>query len=75
VNLKIKIKLVNLIQTLAYQVELVTLDAEVYELIPEPEQGFSEDPANVAEVITEALNQSSKVFDIPDPSPAQEGKP
>jgi hypothetical protein len=58
-----------------YHVESATLDDGVYELIPEPKQGFSEDPANVAEVITEAPNQSSKVFDIPDPSPAQEVKP
>jgi hypothetical protein len=28
---------------------------------------------NVAEDLTEALNQGSEVFDIPDPSPAQEG--
>jgi hypothetical protein len=40
----------------------------------ENEQGFSEDPANVAEVITKAPNQSSEVLDIPNPSPAQEGK-
>jgi hypothetical protein len=39
------------------------------------EQGFSEDQVNVAEDLTEAPNQGSKVFDIPDPSPAQEGKP
>jgi hypothetical protein len=53
----------------------MTLDDGDYELVPEHEQGFSEDPANVAEVITEAPNQSSEVFDIPNPSPAQEGKP
>jgi hypothetical protein len=48
----------------------VTLDDGDYELVPEPELGFSEDPANVAEVITEAPNQSSEVFDITDPNPA-----
>jgi hypothetical protein len=30
---------------------------------------------NIAEELTEAANQSSKVIDIPDPSPTQEGKP
>jgi hypothetical protein len=47
----------------------------VYELVQESEQRFFEDQMNVTEDLTEALNQSSKVFDIPDPSPAQEGKP
>jgi hypothetical protein len=56
-------------------VESTTLDDGDYELVLEHEQGFSEDPANVAEVITEAPNQSLEVFDITDPSPAQEGKP
>jgi hypothetical protein len=53
----------------------VTLDDGDYELVPENEQGFSEDPVNVVENLTEAMNQSSKVFDITDLSPAQEGKP
>jgi hypothetical protein len=43
-------------------------------LIPEPEQGISEDQVNVAEELTEAPNQSSEIFDIPDPSSTQEGK-
>jgi hypothetical protein len=30
---------------------------------------------NVVENLTEAPDQSSEVFDIPDPSPTQEGKP
>jgi hypothetical protein len=53
----------------------MTLDDGDYELVPENEQGFSEDPANVAETITEAPNLSSEVSDTTDPSPAQEGKP
>jgi hypothetical protein len=53
----------------------MTLDDGDYELVPEPEQGFFEDPVNVAKVITEAPYQSSEVFDITDPSPAQEGNP
>jgi hypothetical protein len=55
--------------------ESTTLDDGDYELVPEPEPGFSEDPVNIAEDITEAPNPSSEVFDTTDPSPAQEGKP
>jgi hypothetical protein len=44
-------------------------------LVPEPEQGISEDQVNVTEDLTETPNQSSKVVDISDPSPTQEDKP
>jgi hypothetical protein len=60
---------------IAYHSESATLDDGVYELVQEPEIGFSDDPANVVETITEAPNQSSEVSDTTDPSPAQEGKP
>jgi hypothetical protein len=46
-----------------------------YELVPDYEQGFSEDLVNIVESLTEAPNQSSEIFDTPAPSPAQEGKP
>jgi hypothetical protein len=59
----------------AYHVESTTLDDRDYELVPENEQGFFENPANTAETITEAPNLSSEVSDTTDPSPAQEGKP
>jgi hypothetical protein len=39
------------------------------------DQGFSEDPTNVAKDLTEAPNQSSENFDTPAPDPTQEGKP
>jgi hypothetical protein len=52
----------------------MTLNDGDYELVPETEQGISEDPANVVETLTEAPNQSSKVLDTPAPSPTQEGK-
>jgi hypothetical protein len=52
-----------------------TLDDGVYELVQEPELGFSEDPVNIIETITEAPNQSSEVSNTTDPSPDQEGKP
>jgi hypothetical protein len=51
------------------------LEDGTYELVLEPEQGISEDQVNVAEDLTEALNQSLKVVDIPDPSLTKEGKP
>jgi hypothetical protein len=53
----------------------MTLDDGDYELVLEQDQGFSEDPTNVAENLTEAPNQSSKVSDTPTPNPTQEGKP
>jgi hypothetical protein len=62
-------------QIIAYHVESTTLDDGDYQLVSEHEQGFSEDPVNVAEVITEAPNQSLEVSDTSDPSPAKEGKP
>jgi hypothetical protein len=62
-------------QIIAYHVESTTLDDGDYELVPKNEQGFSKDPANVAETITEAPNLSSEVSDTTDPSPDQEGKP
>jgi hypothetical protein len=62
-------------QILAYHVESTTLDDGDYELVPETEPGFSEDPVSIVETITEAPNQSLKVFDTTDPSPAREGKP
>jgi hypothetical protein len=44
-------------------------------LVVEPEQGFSEDPANVAKELTEAPNQGSEVSDTSVPNPTQDGKP
>jgi hypothetical protein len=64
-----------LLQITAYHVDSTTLADGTYELIPEPEQGISEDQVNIAEKLTEAPNQSLEVIDIPDPSPTQEGKP
>jgi hypothetical protein len=45
-----------------------------YELVLGQDQGFPEDPINVAEDLTEAPNQSSEVSDTPAPNPNQEGK-
>jgi hypothetical protein len=39
------------------------------------DQGFSEDPTQAVEELTEAPNQSSEASDTPTPNPTQEGKP
>jgi hypothetical protein len=59
----------------AYHIESTTLADGDYELISEPEGGYSEDPGNIVGNLTEAPNQSSENFDTPTPSPANEGKP
>jgi hypothetical protein len=64
-----------LLQITAYLVNSTTLADGTYELIPEPEQGISEDQANFTEELIEAPKQSSEVFDITDPSSTSEGKP
>jgi hypothetical protein len=53
----------------------MTLDDGDYELVSEQEQGFSKDPVNIIETLTEAPNQSSAIFDTPAPNATQEGKP
>jgi hypothetical protein len=45
-----------------------------YELVLGQDQGFPEDPINVAEDLTKAPNQSSEVSDTRAPNPTQEGK-
>jgi hypothetical protein len=62
-------------QIIAYHVESTTLDDGDYELVPETEPGFSEDPVNIVETLTEAPNRSSEILDTPASSPAQESKP
>jgi hypothetical protein len=60
----------------AYHVDSTTLDDGDYQLIPEPEEGISEDPGNVTGDLTEAPNPDSESFsvDISNLSPASEGK-
>jgi hypothetical protein len=53
----------------------MTLDDGDYELVLGQDQGFSEDPKQVVEELTEAPNQGSGVSDTPAPTPTQEGKP
>jgi hypothetical protein len=56
-------------------VESTTLDDGDYELVPEHEQGFSEDPVNVVENLTEAPNKDSDVIDILTPTPLKKASP
>jgi hypothetical protein len=63
------------IQIVAYHIESTTLDHGDYELVLGQDQGFSEDPTQVVEELTEAPNQSSEVSDTSAPNPTQEGKP
>jgi hypothetical protein len=57
-----------------HPLESTTLTDGDYELILEPEGGYSEDPGNVVGNITEALNQSSGDINISDPSATNEGQ-
>jgi hypothetical protein len=61
----------------AYHIDSTTLADGDYQLIPEPEEGISEDPGNVTRDLTEAPNPGSETcsVDISDPSPISEGKP
>jgi hypothetical protein len=61
----------------AYHVDSTTLADGDYQLIPEPEEGISEDSGNVTGDLTEAPNSGSESFsvDISNPSPTSEGKP
>jgi hypothetical protein len=47
-----------------------------YQILLEPEEEVSEDAENIVEELTEAPNPSSEeIVNVPDPSPASEGKP
>jgi hypothetical protein len=59
----------------AYHIDSTTLADGDYELIPEPEGGYSEDPGTFIKEFSEASNQASEDNNLTDPSPASEGKP
>jgi hypothetical protein len=46
-----------------------------YELISEPEGGYSEDPGNFVTECSEVPNQSSEDINLTNPNPTSEGKP
>jgi hypothetical protein len=60
---------------LAYHIDSTTLADGDYQLIPEPEGGYSEDPGNFIAELSEALNQSSEDLNFTDFSPTSKGKP
>jgi hypothetical protein len=60
---------------LAYHVDSISPADGNYQLIPEPEGGYSEDPENFVREFSEDPNQSSDVINLTNPSPASKGKP
>jgi hypothetical protein len=60
---------------LAYHVDSTTLAEGDYQLIPEQEGGYSEDPGNFVAELSEVLNQSSEDLNFTDFSPTSKGKP
>jgi hypothetical protein len=62
---------------IAYHVDSTTLADGDYQLIPEPEEGISEDPGNVTGDLTEAPNPGSESFsvDFSNPNPAAKASP
>jgi hypothetical protein len=60
---------------LAYHIDSTTLADGDYQLIPEPEGGYSEDHGNFVAELSEALNQSSEDLNFTDFSPTSKGKP
>jgi hypothetical protein len=47
-----------------------------YQILPEPKVEVSEDAGNIVGELTEALNPNSEeIVNVPNPSPASEGKP
>jgi hypothetical protein len=60
---------------LAYHVDSTTLADGDYQLIPEQEGGYSEDPGNLVADFSEAPNQGSEENNLTNPNPTSEGKP
>jgi hypothetical protein len=60
---------------LAYHIDSITLADGDYQLIPELEGGYSEDPGNFVAELSEALYQSSEDLNFTDFSPTSKGKP
>jgi hypothetical protein len=65
----------SIIYTFARHVDSTTLANGDYQLILEPEGGYSEDPGNLVSKFSEAPNQGSEDINMTDPSPTSEGKP
>jgi hypothetical protein len=65
----------SIIYTFACHIDSTALADGDYQLIPEPEGGYSEDPGNLVTEFSEAPNQGSENINLTDPSPTSEGKP
>jgi hypothetical protein len=65
----------SIIYTFARHVDSTALADGDYQLIPEPEEGYSEDPGNLVAEFSEAPNQGLEDINLTDPSPTSEGKP
>jgi hypothetical protein len=65
----------SIIYTFARHVDSTTLADGDYQLIPEPEEGYSEDPGNLVTEFSEVPNQGSEDINLTVPSPTSEGKP
>jgi hypothetical protein len=59
----------------AYHVDSTTLADGDYQLIPEQEGGYFEDPGILVADFSEAPNQSSEENNLTNPNPTSEGKP
>jgi hypothetical protein len=60
---------------LAYHIDSTTLADGDYQLIPEPEGVYSEDPENLVADFSKAPNQGSEDINLTNPNPTSEGKP
>jgi hypothetical protein len=60
---------------LAYHVDSTTLADGDYQLIPDQEEVYSEDPGNLVADFSEAPNQGSEENSLTNPNPTNEGKP
>jgi hypothetical protein len=58
---------------LAYHIDSTTLADGNYQLIPEPEGGYSEDLGSLVAEFAEAPNQGSEDINLTNPSPTSEG--
>jgi hypothetical protein len=59
----------------ASHTDSTTLADGDYQLIPEQEEVYSEDPGNIVADFSEALNQGSEENNLTNPNPTSEGKP
>jgi hypothetical protein len=59
----------------AYHVDSTTLADGDYQLIPEQEGSYFEDPGTLVADLSEAPNQGSEENSLTNPNPTNEGKP